>query len=170
MGDAHTDLARDQDRANAYSEFLEVFTAYIKDETVYETLEAAAKNVDGIRGGYSSGRTNISKWIGGVAEEIKSGDKTAWMRLLLDSMGTEVYDELKSLSPYKNSSFIKVDANQNGTVDFHMYGVKESIIERLLENNKYPWGGRYVLVVDEDGLENLIDNSEIVVLKEPVKG
>jgi len=124
MSDAITDIARDEQRARNFSEYLSALRTYLMDSNSsrknFTKVIEAARSTDAIRRGYWGGQTSISENIEKKIKKLKKNDKTEWARLLAMTMTDwpEYYGGLKKLSPFKEKYLHLVDYG-NGFMDVY---------------------------------------------------
>lgn len=130
MSDAFTDIARDEDRAANYLDYLTKVAEYLNNSTKEncERVKSAAQNTDSVKRGYWNGRTGLSSGLDELLERLKQGDKTEWARLLWTvEPYNSIYQELSNLSPFKGQVLLKVDYGV-GFVDVGKEGL-DGVIE-----------------------------------------
>lgn len=109
MSDALTDISRDQERTAATGTYLRTLLRSLKGEDCDSELSTAASACDGIRGG-SQSRTNFAgeSHVAMVAK-LRTGDKNAWTIFLLSFRNSDLFEEFRSVSPYKDRIALRVN-------------------------------------------------------------
>lgn len=116
MSDALTDIARDQQRAEAHDVYLAALADWLEKPTRKRraALLAAADDCDNVRRGYFSGPTQLGPTVETTADKLKAGDAVKWAALLrpLVKDGAHRYDKtakrLLALSPFAGKTLITV--------------------------------------------------------------
>jgi len=169
MSDALSEIARDEERYSEMNSFYEQLVNYLEKPSreKFDALNEAAKETDFIRGGFNSGKTDISSKLEGKINELSSGDKTSWARLLIDVYDRRndmegIYSRLKKLSPYADKVLFHID-----------YGRGFSNIDRIMEiqemmHNKIESSGmkicdadKYLLAFDRKDFEKFLEKTSV---------
>lgn len=155
MSDALTDINRDIERANLTERFIEALAEYLSNPTDEgrQKVFACADDVDNLRRGYWTSKTNLHSYIEKNLDNLIVGDKEAWMLLLFRFMGYRKYKKLKELSPFKDNILLIADYGY-GFVTFE--GEIESEIYTALRDRgcKAYNGETYIIVLPDDVFRN----------------
>jgi len=112
MSDALNDIAADERRAKHYDDYVEALLDHIEGQASVEQVVQAARQTDGVSGGYWGGRTNLSMTVEDRIEKLRSGDEKEWSRLL-EALSREPwsnrYHRAKALSPWRDRLLIHVN-------------------------------------------------------------
>lgn len=137
MSDAFTDMARDNERARNFDAYLKSVKEYLENPTTENLAKAleAAENMDSVRGGYWSGKTNLRKNAEASLAELRANDKKAWTKFLAMLLENEhpMLQEFKSMSPFKDKMLIFVDY---GCGFVHLKGELQSMLDQYIRQNK----------------------------------
>jgi len=167
MSGGPSDLMRDSERSDYYIEYLEAIARFIKifqkngeqDKKLLDKIIKTAKMVDGVPRGYNTGQTNLSKDIDQKIQNLINQDKETWAKLLapICSQPLEyynIYQKLKSLSPFNDKILIYVDYG-HGFVTIK--GELGEFIARAIQKNK-GWktydGDEYLLAIPLPSMED----------------
>ena len=155
MSDALTDMNRDIERANLTEGFIEALAEYLSNPTDEgrQKVFACAEDVDNLRRGYWTSKTNLHSYIEKNLDNLIVGDKEAWMSLLFRFTGYRKYKKLKELSPFKDTILLIADYGY-GFVTFE--GEIESEIYTALRDRGYKayHGEAYIIVLPNDVFRN----------------
>ena len=168
MSDALSDIARDEERYSGMNSFYEDLVNYLENPSKekFDVLDEIAKETDFIRGGFSSGKTNISLKLEREINKLSSGDKNSWAKLLIAVYDRDeirkIYSRLKKISPYADKVLFHVD-----------YGRGFSNIDRIMEfqemiDSKIESSGmkvrdadKYLLAFDKEDFEKIIEKTSV---------
>jgi hypothetical protein len=158
MTDALTAIGRDGLRGRFYDAYIRALIDYLKEpsEELLKAVVKTATATDSVRGGYSSGETNLKTKVREKARRLQRGDRHEWARLLADEV--EIYDfdftafhQLLELSPFAESSIIRADYGHG------FVAVTGNFLARLLalKGYKNPDCEDFIVVVPDELLEKL---------------
>lgn len=167
MSDALSEIARDQQRATAFVDYLMKLCDWAESgfaSEKREAVKAAASDTDMIRGGYWGSSTNLMARIDQRLDALAAGDPKQWGRLLHaadDEWNPAIKDRLRAASPFKT-----------GVIAFTDYGCGfvryNRSFDELLAKAIAAKGGtafdceKHLLVLPDD----LFDRIEVVTLRE----
>ncbi len=162
MSDAFTDIARDEQRARNYNEYIESLFGYITGTITKEELVIQAQKVDSVPRGFWNGGTNLASEKNiARAQKLRDQDNQTWISFLA-TMESEAQKKFQDVSPLAGKLILF--ARHEGDSD---YRVKSSGLKTFLES-KTPearmrgWSRLdYFLILDVVALEN----SEVQVLE-----
>lgn len=167
MSDALSEIARDQQRASAFVDYLMKLSEWAEagfPPEGREAVKAAASDTDMIRGGYWGSSTNLMARIDQRLDDLAAGDPKQWGRLLHaadDEWNPTIRDRLRAASPFKDGVIAFADYG-------HGFVRYSSSFDELLAKAITAKGGtafdceKHMLVIPED----VFDRIEIVTLQE----
>ncbi len=166
MGDALTDIGRDEERTIRIEDYLKGLCNYLEEPTPenYQGLEETARNSDSIRSGFWGSRTNLLKRLPLLTEELKEGNEQTWLRTITSFRGFNGYERLKSLSPFKNNVFLNVSYGSGFISTTALEGLEGMASEHLREQDYKTYDcDDYALVlpISKEELNKLIEKSGI---------
>lgn len=116
MSDAFSDIARDEERAEYFNQYLYKVKTYVLNPTEdnFKVAIEAAKEVDSVGRGYWGGRTDLASDIEDHLKGLVSDDtaikEKKWAKLLaLTFDNRRRFNELKNLSPFADKMIVRVD-------------------------------------------------------------
>lgn len=104
MSDGITDAYRDSRRAELYGEWLHSVILFLRSPCdVNKTkVHEAAENCDGVPIGLITGCTNLALSVDDLLQKLIDKDEHVWLKFLYRNNDKLGYNDLKSLSPYKD--------------------------------------------------------------------
>ncbi len=75
MSDGMTDIARDQEREEAYAEYIEALAAFVvspDNKVLKAKVQEKAKAMDEIKRGYFDGQTNITAGLNAILRDASN--------------------------------------------------------------------------------------------------
>ncbi len=103
MSDAHTDIARDDKRAEAARSYLDILFDYLIGEQTENQLMEAARQSDAIKRGYHYGRTNFtSPEHVNLVEKLSNSEEEAWEIFLSRITDESLREKFRDISPFRD--------------------------------------------------------------------
>ncbi len=131
MGDALSDLSRDEQRRDHYNEFLKGIVDYMQDSSPknYSKVLESAKETDSVKRGYWTSRSDLSSAVeNGLLDRLKQGDKKEWGRILATAPKIN-YQGLKNVSPFNGTVLVRIGYG-NGFVKHLSIDDIDEVIEK----------------------------------------
>ncbi|MFA5173743.1 MAG: hypothetical protein WC438_01020 [Candidatus Pacearchaeota archaeon] len=168
MTDAFSDISRDEERDELWGVCLRDIAIYLQKPTKKnkKLVMETAKAIDSVKGSYREvPKTNLTASLESNLEPLKNQDKTVWARLLFSlEKDSEIYQQLKSLSPFKDLALIY---NGKGCFLEQLY----NLVQQQLKQKGFDRKGNYVLNpnLSQQDLESLISKADIIPLNQEEK-
>ena len=121
MGDAFTDIAKEQRQADGVRGFLEVVADYIESPSKenFDRVAGYGYEAAGFIYGYNARKQLLVVDLKEVLDKLSHGDERQWGRILQLAEGSpHHYGRLKSISPYADKLLVVVDYG-SGFVSLH---------------------------------------------------
>ena len=150
MSDAFTDMAREQNRAGYFFEYLQAVKKFLLKPTARNKKAAiqAAEKADSVRGGIFDGYS-ISSDASVYLNYLKAGELSTWARFLFMVQNSSEFHNFKALSPFIYKTCVLVDY---GTGSVKLHGDFQPLIDKLISQD-YGWktydGDKYFVALDK---------------------
>ena len=151
MSDALTDIARDERRAEKFSDFVETVIKYLgqNSDKNKKAVKDAAESCDNVPMGYWSGPTSLAKNLDDWLYKLVNQDEKVWLKWLLrtrDNYNTN-FDRLKKISPYRGKTIVLVDY---GFGFGNLGGEIQNQFDKIIADNGYATydADKYAIILD----------------------
>lgn len=163
MSDAFTDIARDERRAQNYTEYLETLFKYLTGTETEEGLIESSKQVDDVPRGFWNGRTELASEENlNQSKKLKAGDDEAWLKFLTTLQG-ETQKKFQKISPFANKHILSIRQDWKSIFKVNSQSLREFLNSKTPEKKHPSSSFHYVVVLDTQ----VLDDAQVQVIEEP---